>query len=183
MMVWHKTPLLPIHLLWINLVTDSLPALALGVENPEADIMQRPPRHRHENLFAGGMGINAVWQGVMFGILTLIAYFIGIQTSDALGNTMAFATLALGQLVHAMNMRSSHSLFRAGFHTNLYMVGAFFVSLLLLLSVMLIPGLQELFSLVPMSGASWGIVAGLALAPLPIFEMYKLVRNVTNKRQ
>lgn len=183
MLAWHKTPLLPIHLLWINLVTDSLPALALGVEAPEQDIMCRPPRRRNENLFAGGMGINAAWQGVMFGILTLIAYFIGKQTSDALGSTMAFATLAISQLMHAMNMRTSHSLFKVGFHTNLYMVGAVLASLALLLSVLLIPGLRDIFSLVPMTGKNWGIVAGLSLAPLPIMEIYKLVRTLIKKRQ
>ena len=183
MLAWHKTPLLPIHLLWINLVTDSLPALALGMEAPEKDIMCRPPRRRNESLFSGGVGINAIWQGVMFGVLTLIAFVIGKQSGDALGSTMAFATLAIGQLVHAINMRSSHSLFKVGFHTNLYMVGAFFASLLLLLAVLLIPGLQSIFSLVPMNGTSWGAVIGLSLAPLGIMEIYKLTRWIINKRK
>lgn len=183
MLAWHKSPLLPIHLLWINLVTDSLPALALGMEAPEKDIMHRAPRRRNESIFADGVGINAVWQGIMFGILTLLAFAIGKQTSDALGSTMAFATLAIAQLVHALNMRSSHSLFKVGFHTNLYMIGAFFASLALLLAVLLIPGLQTLFSLIPMSGASWGTVAGLALAPLMVVEVYKLIRVMMNKRQ
>jgi len=185
MLLWHKTPLLPIHLLWINLVTDSLPALALGVEAPEKDIMNRPPRRRNESLFSGGVGTDAVWQGVLFGVLTLIAYFIGsaVWQSDALGSTMAFATLAMGQLVHALNMRSSHSLFHVGFHTNLYMVGAFFASLILLLAVLLIPGVQDIFSLVTMSGAAWGVVAGLSLAPLVVMEVYKLVRFLMNKHR
>ena len=181
MLIWHKTPLLPIHLLWINLVTDSLPALALGVEPPEKDIMRRPPRRRHESLFADNMGFNAVWQGAMFGILTLIAYAIGNSDGGMVGSTMAFATLAIGQLVHAMNMRSSHSLFKVGFHTNLYMVGAFVASLGLLLSVLLIPTLQSLFSLVSLSGAQWGAVIGLSVAPLAIMEVYKLVRSVFKK--
>ena len=185
MLIWHRSPLLPIHLLWINLVTDSLPALALGMEEPEADIMRRPPRRRNESLFADGMGVGSLWQGGMFGLLTLIAYAIGsgVWHSPALGSTMAFATLAMGQLVHAMNMRSSHSLFRVGFHTNKYMVGAFFASLLLLLAVLLIPGVQTVFSLVPMGAAAWGTVAGLALAPLAVMEVYKLIRNVVKKRQ
>ena len=183
MIAWHKTPLLPIHLLWINLVTDSLPALALGVEAPEQDVMHRPPRRRNESLFASGVGINAVWQGVMFGVLTLIAYAIGKRSGEALGSTMAFATLAIGQLVHALNMRSSHSLFKVGFHTNLYMVGAFLASLALLLAVLLIPALQSVFSLVPLSGANWGVVTGLALAPLVITEVYKFIRWILNKRK
>jgi len=177
MMLWHKSPLLPIQLLWINLVTDSLPALALGVEAPEADIMRRHPRGRNESLFSGGLGIGAIWQGAMFAVLTLIAYAIGRSTSHELGTTMAFATLALGQLVHAMNVRSSHSLFRVGFLSNLYMLGAFATSLLLLLAVLLIPGMQSVFSLVSMDGIHWLIVAGLALAPLAIMELYKLIAN------
>ena len=184
MLLWRETPLLPIQLLWINLVTDSLPALALGVEPPEADIMHRPPRSRNESLFAGGTGIGAIWQGGMFGVLTLAAYFIGSRVwgDPALGTTMAFSALALGQLVHALNMRSSHSLFRVGLLSNKYMLGAFFGSLALLLAVLLIPGVQGIFSLIPMSGAAWGVVAGLALAPLAVMEVYKLIRWVINRK-
>ena len=184
MLLWRETPLLPIQLLWINLVTDSLPALALGVEPPEADIMHRPPRSRNESLFAGGTGIGAIWQGGMFGVLTLAAYFIGSRVwgDPALGTTMAFSALALGQLVHALNMRSSHSLFRVGLLSNKYMLGAFFGSLALLLAVLLIPGVQGIFSLIPMSGAAWGVVAGLALAPLAVMEVYKLIRWIINRK-
>ena len=173
MLFWQVTPLLPIQLLWINLVTDSLPALALGMEAPEADIMKRQPRRRGENVFSGGVGIEAIWQGVMFAVLTLIAFSIGNQTSFALGSTMAFATLAIGQLVHAMNVRSSHSLFKVGFHTNKYMLGALCGSLALLLAVLLIPALQSIFSLISMSGGDWMTVIGLSLAPLVIMEVYK----------
>ena len=184
MLLWRETPLLPIQLLWINLVTDSLPALALGVEPPEVDIMRRPPRSRNESLFAGGTGSGAIWQGAMFGILTLAAYFIGsrVWNDAALGGTMAFATLALGQLVHALNMRSSHSLFRVGLLSNKYMLGAFFGSLALLLAVLLIPGVQGIFSLIPMGATAWGIVAGLALAPLVVMEAYKLIRWMSNRK-
>lgn len=184
MLLWRETPLLPIQLLWINLVTDSLPALALGVEPPEADIMHRPPRSRNESLFANGTGIGAIWQGGMFGLLTLIAYFVGSRVwgDAALGGTMAFATLALGQLVHALNMRSSHSLFRVGLLSNKYMLGAFAGSLILLLAVLLIPGVQGIFSLIPMGGAAWGVVAGLALAPLVVMEVYKLIRWLINRK-
>ncbi len=183
MLMWRVTPLLPIQLLWMNLVTDSLPAMALGMEAPETDIMKRRPRRRGESLFSGGLGIEAVWQGALFALLTLVAFAIGRQTSDALGSTMAFATLSIGQLVHAMNVRSSHSLFKVGFHTNRYMVGAFFASLVLVLAVLLIPGLQGMFSLVPMSGGAWGTVIGLALTPLAVLEAYKLCRQLKNRNQ
>ena len=183
-LLWRQTPLLPIQLLWINLVTDSLPALALGVEPPEADIMNRKPRSRTESLFSGGAGIGAVWQGGMFAILTLIAYYLGsiVWNNPPLGATMAFATLALGQLVHAVNMRSSHSLFRIGLLSNPSMIGAFFGSLALLLAVLLIPGVQDVFSLVPMGLTAWGIVLSLAIAPLVIMEIYKLIRWATNRK-
>ena len=183
-LLWREAPLLPIQLLWMNLVTDSLPALALGVEPPEADIMHRQPRSRSESLFAGGVGLGAIWQGAMFAVITLVAYFIGSRVWDSipLGETMAFGTLALGQLVHAMNMRSSHSLFRVSLRTNLYMVGAFFGSLALVLAVMLIPGVQDIFSLIPMGGAAWGVVIGLALVPLAVMEVYKLIRWLLSRR-
>ncbi len=183
MILWRQSPLLPIQLLWINLVTDSLPALALGMEPPEKDIMRRRPRRREESLFSGGVGIQAIWQGGMFAVLTLIAFFLGFKVwgNLALGETMAFATLALGQLVHAMNIRSVHSLFKAGFLSNRYMIAAFFGSLTLLLGVILIPGVQGVFSLIPMSGTAWLCVIGLALAPLVIVELYKLIAHFIKK--
>ncbi len=182
-LVAHKSPLLPIQLLWINLVTDSLPALALGMEAPENDIMQRPPRKRSESLFSGGMRIQAIWHGVLFAVITLAAYFIGAKTFDnePLGCTMAFATLALGQIIHAFNMRSTHSLFKVGIHTNRTMLSASAVSLALLLAVLLIPGVQSVFSLVPMGAIAWLIVAGLSLVPLVVVEVYKLVCCLLNK--
>lgn len=183
MLLWRESPLLPIQLLWLNLVTDSLPALALGMEPPEEDIMRRSPRQRQESLFSGGVGVQAVWQGVMFAVLTLIAYFIGSRVwhSIPLGETMAFAVLAMGQLVHALNIRSTHSLFKVGFHTNKYMVGAFFASLLLLLAVLLIPGVQGVFSLISMSAAAWGTVIGLSVTPFIVLELYKLCRHLIRK--
>ncbi len=184
MLLFRCSPLLPIQLLWINLVTDSLPALALGMEAPEADIMHRAPRRREDSLFADGVGIGAVWQGGMFAVMTLIAYFVGaiVWKDTALGGTMAFAVLALGQLIHAMNLRSTHSLFKVGLHTNRYMIGAFFASLLLLLAVLLIPAGRTLFSLVTMHTAAWGVVAGLALVPLAAMELYKLIVHIMKRK-
>lgn len=181
MLLWKESPLMPIQLLWINLVTDSLPALALGMEPVEYDVMQRKPRKKEESVFAHGLGVRAAWQGCMIGLLTLAAYFIGSRVftlagggiNIPLGETMAFATLALSQLVHAFNTRSSHSLFRVGFHTNKYMIGAFFASLALMLVVLLVPVLASIFEIVAMNAAQWGIVAGLSLLPLVIVEISK----------
>ena len=183
MLLWRQTPLLPIQLLWMNLVTDSLPALALGMEPPEKDIMQRKPRRREESLFSGGVGAQAIWQGAMFGVITLIAFWLGYKVWGdlALGETMAFAALGMGQLVHALNVRSTHSLFKAGLLSNRYMVGAFFGSLILMLGVLLIPGVQNVFSLVPMGMNAWGAVIGLSLVPLVIVEIYKLIVHLIKK--
>ena len=146
--------------------------------------MHRAPRRREDSLFADGVGIGAVWQGGMFAVMTLIAYFVGatLWKDTALGGTMAFAVLAMGQLVHAMNLRSTHSLFKVGLHTNRYMIGAFFASLLLLLAVLLIPTGRTLFSLVAMNAAAWGVVVGLALVPLVTMELYKLITHVMKRK-
>ncbi len=191
MILWRETPLLPIQLLWINLVTDSLPALALGVEAVESDIMLRRPNNRKESLFSGGVGSQAIWQGAMIGLLSLIAYVIGSRFMAApvggffenlfrhdtlnlpLGETMAFATLAFSQMIHAFNIRSSHSLFEVGFFSNRRMCGAFLASLTAMLLVLLVSPLQSIFSLTAMSGTAWIIVASLSLVPFLIMETYK----------
>lgn len=120
MMLWHLTPLLSMQLLWINLVTDSLPAIALGMENVESDIMNRPPRQKDEGIFSGGLGIRVILQGVMFGGLSLAAFAIGRASlgNIASAQTMAFIVLALSQVLHAYNMRSKHSIFHIGVFSN-----------------------------------------------------------------
>lgn len=191
LMIWKESPLLPIQLLWINLVTDSLPAIALGMEPVEHDVMKRPPREKNESIFSHGVGIMSVFQGVMIGILTLSAYYIGsrvfafnsIDPNIPLGESMAFATLALSQLVHAFNIRSSHSLFRVGFHTNRYMLGAFLASCILMLAVLVLPFLQGVFEVIGMTGTQWGIVAILSIAPLIIMEIAKgIIKLLGNNR-
>ena len=119
----------------------------------------------------------------MFALITLIAYFVGSRVwgNVALGETMAFAALAISQLIHAFNSRSTHSLFRVGFGSNRPMLGAFAVSLLLMLAVLLIPGVQGVFSVVAMSAPAWGLVAGLALVPFPVMELTKLIRRLRRK--
>ena len=177
MLFWQNPPLLAIQLLWINLVTDSLPALALGMESAEYDIMNRPPRRKSEGIFARGLGIQALLQGVMFGAITLVAYFVGRFTIGGdhpeMGQTMAFAVLAFSQLVHAFNSRSSHSLFRVGFFSNRWMLGAFAVSVLLMCAVLFFPPLMQVFGLVALPLAEWEWILGLSLAPLVVVELAK----------
>lgn len=185
MLLWKESPLLPIQLLWVNLVTDGLPALALGMEPVEKDVMQHPPRPKNEGVFARGLGLASALQGLMIGALTLIAYFIGSRLGNSipLGETMAFATLALSQLVHAFNVRSSHSLFRVGWFRNKYMLGAFAGSLILMLAVLLIPPLQTVFSLVPMTAEHWKLVSLLAVSPLVIVEVAKGLRALFSRKR
>ena len=174
-------PLIAIQLLWINLVTDSLPALALGMEKPEKDIMNRPPRRRDESVFAGKLGLKALLEGVMFAAITVTAYYLGrfvfTNNVEIYGQTMAFAVLAFSQLVHASNIRSTHSLFRAG--VNPYMLGAVGISSLLMLLVLLTP-LREVFKLARLNSAEIVWVIVLALIPFVIEELVKLFFHLNN---
>ncbi len=177
MIFWRETPFSPMQLLWINLVTDSLPALALGMEPEEEDIMTRKPRSRKEGLFAGTVGKEAVWQGAMIAGLSLLAYYFGSRVLEgagaALGETMAFATLAFAQMVHAFNVRSTHSLFEVGFFSNRYMGGAFLASLASMLLVLLVPFMRTVFGVTAMTGAAWLICIALAFVPFIATEAYK----------
>ncbi len=181
MLLWHEVPISPVQLLWLNLVTDGLPALALGMEPPEKDIMRRAPRRRNESLLPGGLIVETVGIGVLFAALTLVAYRLGMKAGGAeWAQTMAFFVLAGGQLVHAFNMRSSHSLFAVGIGSNPYMLGAFGGSLLLLLALLL-PGVRMVFDITLLPPAVIGTVIGLSLIPLVGMELYKLIRWLTKK--
>jgi len=172
------TILLPIHILWINLVTDTFPALALGVEEAEKDIMSRKPSKSDSNIFAGGLGISILYQGLIEGIITLAVYYIGIRlysTTD-IAITMSFATLGLIQLVHSFNVRSGQkSAFSMSPVSNKYLLLALAVSVLLQLSVIAIPFLNTVFKLTPLSLPQWLIVAGASLAIIPLVEICKII--------
>ncbi|MEH2940328.1 cation-translocating P-type ATPase [Lawsonibacter sp. JLR.KK007] len=175
-----QMPLVPVQLLWLNLVTDSLPALALGVEPVEEGVMEEEPRSASAGLFDKKFSLRLAWQGLMVGGLTLAAYFLGFTRLAAPGmegaaaNTMAFATLTLCQLFHAFNVRSEdRSLFDQGMLSNPAMNRAFLAGLAMQLSVLLIPPLQGVFSVTPMTPAQWCTVLALAAAPVPICEWAK----------
>ena len=184
-------PLAPVQLLWLNLVTDSLPALALGVEPVEPGVMDQPPRDARAGLFDGKFTLRLLWQGLMVGVLTLAAYFLGFTRLAAPGsegpvaNTMAFATLTLCQLFHAFNVRSEdRSLFAMGPLSNPAMNRAFLAGLALQLAVLLVPPLQSVFSTVSLDLYQWLTVLLLSAAPVPICEISKaLTGKKNNARQ
>ena len=182
MLLWRKTPLLSMQLLWINLVTDGLPAVALGVEPVEPEIMSQPPKPRSEGIFAHGMGLRVALQGLMFGALPLIAFRLGEQVTGQLagGQTMAFMVLALSQIVQAYNMRSEHSLFRIGFFGNKKLNMAALLSLALVLLVLLTP-VSVAFGLIALPWRLYLAGAGLSLSPLVIMELAKAVMALTKK--
>ena len=187
---WLAEPLLPIHILWINLVTDSLPALALSVDPAEKDIMKRKAR-KDKNIFSKGMTFRVIYQGVMVGALTLLAFSIGCGFNFAsLANeevamtaqTMAFAVLAMSELVHAFNVRSNkESIFKLKLKTNMVLVLAAVVSLLLMIVVLEVPALQSMFEVAELSLTNWIWVILLSFAPLTIVEIMKLFKINTLK--
>ena len=176
MLLWHKTPLLSMQLLWINLVTDSLPAIALGMEAVEKDVMERKPKPKNEGIFAHGLGIRVVLQGCMFAALTLIGFWLGWQGDDAnlaQGQTMAFMILALCQIVQAFNMRSEHSLFKIGPFTNGKLNLAALTSTALVALVLFTP-VGKAFGLVTLTPTLYLIGLALILTPFVVMELCKL---------
>ena len=176
MLLWHRSPLLSMQLLWINLVTDSLPAIALGMEPVEKDVMNRKPKPKNEGIFANGLGIRIILQGILFGVLTLIAYFIGdsLTGNEAVAQTMAFMTLSLSQILQAFNMRSDRSLFKIGFFTNKNLNLAVLASLALVCLVLFTP-VQVAFGLVYLPAKLYLVCLGLIFVPTILMEICKAV--------
>ena len=170
-----KSPLLAIQLLWINLVTDSLPAIALGLEKPEADIMNRNPRNSRKSIFADGLSQKIFIEGIMLGILTLVAFSIGNYLYNVdVGRTMAFVSLGLLELIHSFNIKSEESIFKVGLFENKYLIGAFILGFILQIGVVLIPSVAEIFKLVQLNTTQWLYTLGISILPLIIMELQKL---------
>lgn len=170
-------PLLPIHLLWVNLITDSLPAFALGMEPTEKNVMKRKPRDKNEGFFSGGLGFTIAWQGLMIGVLTLIAYAIGNSQDHTVGMTMAFITLCGCQLVHSFNVKSSESILNRSLFNNPYLWGALAAGLLLQVVILAVPELSFIFKLQPLNAVQWGICLALCLSTTVICEIVKFVHK------
>ena len=184
MILWHKTPFLSMQLLWINLVTDSLPAIALGMEPVESDVMDRKPKPKSEGIFAHGLGIRVVLQGFMFAALSLIGFVLGEKFGGSLeaGQTMAFMTLALSQVIHAFNMRSDHSIFKIGLFTNKNLNLAALASILMVLIVLLTP-VGVVFGMVTLPLWLYAVGTGLVLVPVVIMELSKVLGLVSHKKK
>ncbi len=182
MLLWHKTPLLSMQLLWINLVTDSLPAIALGMEPVEPDIMERKPKPKDEGIFANGLGIRVVLQGFMFAVITLIGFALGWKLGGSVtqGQTMAFMVLSISQIIQSYNMRSDHSLFEIGPFGNKMLNKSALVSVLLVLVVLFSP-IRIAFGLEILSIGLYLIAFGLILVPLIIMELSKLFGIIKHK--
>ena len=188
----------PVHLLWINLITDCFPALALGMEKPEKDIMSRKPRDTNEGIFAGGLGFAVSYQGVLVTLITLISYLVGrywlanlhhaeaitsgVYTAEALGTSMAFLTLSMCEIFHSFNMRSlKNSIFTIK-HQNIWLVGAGLLSLILTTAVVEIDFLANAFNLAQLDLTEYGIALALAFTVIPIVEIVKLIQRAVRKK-
>jgi len=186
----------PVQLLWINLITDCFPALALGMEKPEEDIMRRRPRDSKEGIFAGGLGLAVGYQGVLVTVITLVSYFIGknvlyaqhaaegvTYTAENLGTSMAFLTLSMAEICHSFNMRSLHgSIFRMRYQ-NMWLWGAGVLSFLLTTVVVEVPFLSDAFGLAHLDLTEYAVAMVLALSIIPIVEICKVFTRIWDRRQ
>lgn len=183
------TLLKPVHLLWINLITDSLPALALGMESGEKDAMKRPPRNSKDGIFAGGVGFDIMYQGLLVAILTLAAYFIGhfvesgvweiAESND--GMTMAFLTLSMAEIFQSFNMRSRRESIFTIKKQNLWLWGAGVLALILTTVVIYVPFLETAFEFTHINLMEYFIALGLAILIIPLVEIVKFIQRKLNK--
>lgn len=168
-------PFEPVHLLFINLLTDSLPAIAIGMEKPEKDLLSQKPRDPKTGIMTKDFIARMFGQGGLIAIVTLIAFYIGLQVNAATASTMAFATLTLARLFHGFNCRSIHSIFKVGFTSNIYSVGAFFLGVFLLAFVLFVPFMHSLFSVETLNAVQIGFIGLLAVIPTVIIQIIKVV--------
>ncbi|MEA4971965.1 MAG: calcium-translocating P-type ATPase, PMCA-type [Candidatus Metalachnospira sp.] len=180
MLFGWSTPLLPIHLLWVNLITDSLPAIALGLDRPEEDVMENQPIAPDRSLFSGGLGYRIAYEGFMIGALALIAFGIGHKYYDAnelhnISRTMAFAVLSISQLIHAFNMRTEKSIFSVHILSNKYLCLALMIGVAMQASVIMIAPLSKIFMVTPLNLRQWLEVAILSFIPILFVEFEKAV--------
>ena len=172
-----EIPFQPVHLLFINLLTDSLPALAIGMEPPEDDLLAVKPRDPKEGILTRGFCLQILVQGFLIGLFTIFAYHVGFIINHATAMTMAFSTLSLARLFHGFNCRSKHSIFELGFRRNWYSLGAFCIGVLLLGTVLVIPALHGIFEVAPMFSTLYGLMFSMAVIPTILIQIYKHIKE------
>lgn len=172
-----EIPFQPVHLLFINLLTDSLPALAIGMEPPEDDLLAVKPRDPKEGILTRGFCLQILVQGFLIGLFTIFAYHAGFTINHATAMTMAFSTLSLARLFHGFNCRSKHSIFELGFRRNWYSLGAFCIGVLLLGTVLVIPALHGIFEVAPMFSTLYGLMFSMAVIPTILIQIYKRIKE------
>ena len=174
-----ESPLLAIQLLWVNLVTDSLPAIAIGLEPPEKDIMNRKPIDSKKGIFSDGLWDKIIVEGIMLGILTVVTFSIGNKYYGIeVGRTMAFVAIGILELVHSFNIKSEESIFKVGILENKFLIGSFLLGILAQTIVVIIPTLAQIFKLVPLNKIQWIITIGISVLPIPIMEIQKKVNEI-----
>ena len=192
-------PLIPIHILWVNLITDTLPALALGIDAGDPDVMKEKPRNPEDSLFKGS-AFTLIFNGILIGVLTLTAFIIGVKvytssntlfplmpdkiSADALehAQTMAFVVLSVSQLFHALNMRNNKkSIFQIGVFSNMYLIGAIIIGIFLQDIIITVPLFAKVFKVHDLSIKDWGLVSLLSLVPLILNEIIKIFKRLKDK--
>lgn len=178
-----ESPLLAIQLLWINLVTDSFPAIALGLEKEEKDIMNRKPRNSNESIFANGLWQKIITEGIMLGSLTLFSFSLGTRLFGlTVGRTMAFVSLGLLELVHSFNIKTEESIFKTGVFENKYLIGSFILGTLLQVIVVIVPSLAKIFELVPLNFVQWIYTILISIMPIFIIEVQKMFKEKSDSK-
>ncbi|HZW83486.1 MAG TPA: calcium-translocating P-type ATPase, SERCA-type [Candidatus Deferrimicrobium sp.] len=179
-------PLLPIQILWVNLVTDGLPAMALGVDNAEPDIMQRSPRNPKESVFARGLATKIIIRGTLLGLGSLLVFVLGMLMPGGdleLARTMAFCTLVFSQLFHVLDCKSeTRGIFQVGIFSNPYLVGAICISISMQLAAVYLPFMQPIFKTIPLNGLHWGIILIVAGGPSVVIGLYRSLRKVAKHK-
>ena len=176
-------PFHAVHLLFINLLTDSLPAIAIGMEESKKDLLKEKPRSRNASILSKDFIYEIVFEGIIIAIFTLAAFYVGLKTDSEVASTMAFATLCLARLFHGFNCRDNKSIFSIGLFTNKYSWMAFGIGLVLLNSVLFVPFLSELFEVATLTGSQIGYIYLFAFAPTVIIQVVKVIRDVANKNK
>ena len=174
------TPLLAIHLLWINLVTDSFPAIALGLEKCDIHIMHKRPKNPKKGLFSDGLSSKIFFEGIMIGLLTLFSFSLGCRMFNLeVGRTMAFISLSMLELVHSFNIRNDEaSIFEIGLFSNKYLILSFILGLVLQIAVVAIPPIAKVFNVVSLNTTQWLITMIISISPILIIEIKKKIREI-----